>query len=151
MMLGRLVGSGHRIVLFTLPFVVAATLLGVARPSLVSVGGPPPILAIVSLLILVPGVAIWLWSVVLILTRVPRGELITGGPYAVVKHPLYTSVALLVVPWIGFLCDTWLGAPVGAALYLGSRIHAPDEERELAARFGSAWDAYIARVKIPWL
>ena len=59
---------------------------------------------------------------VLILTNVPKGELITGGPYAIVKHPLYTAVALLVIPWIGFLSNTWLGAGIGIALYVGSRI-----------------------------
>jgi Isoprenylcysteine carboxyl methyltransferase (ICMT) family. len=47
---------------------------------------------------LIPGVTIWIWSVVLILTKVPRGELITSGPYALVKHPIYTGVALLVLP-----------------------------------------------------
>ena len=70
----------------------------------------------------------WIWSVVLILTRVPRGELITSGPYALVKHPLYTAVAVLVLPWIGFLFNTWLGALIGVALYIGSRIFAPAEE-----------------------
>jgi hypothetical protein len=37
------------------------------------------------------------------------------------KHPLYTAVALLVVPWLGFLLDTWLGAVIGEGLYLASR------------------------------
>jgi protein-S-isoprenylcysteine O-methyltransferase Ste14 len=32
------------------------------------------------------------------------------------KHPLYTSVALLVLPWIGFLLDTSVGALIGVAL-----------------------------------
>ncbi len=59
---------------------------------------------------LVPGLAIWLWSVILILANVPRGRLITGGPYGWVKHPLYAAVALLVLPWAGFRLDTWLCA-----------------------------------------
>ena len=28
---------------------------------------------------------------ILILARVPRGELVTTGPFALVKHPLYTA------------------------------------------------------------
>ena len=71
---------------------------------------------------LVPGLAMWLWSVILILANVPRGRLITGGPYGWVKHPLYAAAALLVLPWAGFLLDTWLGAAIGAVLYLASRI-----------------------------
>jgi protein-S-isoprenylcysteine O-methyltransferase Ste14 len=67
------------------------------------------------------------------------------------KHPLYTSVALLVLPWIGFLLNTWLGALIGVVLYIGSRIFAPTEEAELSKTFGTSWDEYSSTVKIPWL
>jgi protein-S-isoprenylcysteine O-methyltransferase Ste14 len=101
--------------------------------------------------VLAVGIVVWAWSVVLIVTRVPRQELITTGPYSVLKHPLYTAVALLVLPRVGFLVNTWLGALVGIVLYGSSRRFAPMEERELARTFGSAWDAYAKSVKIPWL
>ena len=91
----------------------------------------------------------WIWSVVLILTKVPKGELITGGPYAIVKHPLYTAVALLVLPWVGFLLNTWLGAVIGIALYIGSRIYEPEEEARMSEAFGARWDAYRRSVLIP--
>jgi protein-S-isoprenylcysteine O-methyltransferase Ste14 len=96
-----LVGSGDKIALLTLPFLIVGLILNVAYPSLFDVGGPPNIRRVVSFVVLVPGVAIWLWSIILILTKVPKGELITSGPNSLVKHPLYTSVALLVLPWIG--------------------------------------------------
>jgi protein-S-isoprenylcysteine O-methyltransferase Ste14 len=105
----------------------------------------------VSLLVLVAGVVIWAWTVVLILRKVPHGELITTGPYSVVKHPLYTGVGLLVLPWAGFLLDTWLGVVLGAVLYLASRRFAREEEADLAATFGNRWDAYARSVAIPWL
>jgi protein-S-isoprenylcysteine O-methyltransferase Ste14 len=146
-----LVGTGDRIATFVLPFVAIGVALNVWRPSLFSVGGPPAALKVVSAIALVPGIVIWLWSVVLILTRVPRKELITNGPFALVKHPLYTDVALLVLPAAGFLLDTWLGALIGALLYVGTRMCAPAEERELAATFGPAWDRYCHDVAIPWL
>jgi protein-S-isoprenylcysteine O-methyltransferase Ste14 len=125
--------------------------LNIAFPSAFSVGGPPPALRLVSVVILAVGVAVWAWSVFLILTKVPRGELITTGPYAVVKHPLYAAVALLVLPWLGFLFDTWLGALVGVAIYIGSRMFATEEEAELSATFGRAWDDYTRSVWLPWL
>jgi hypothetical protein len=37
-------------------------------------------------------------------------------------------VPLLVLPWAGFLCDTWLGAVIGAD-----------------------WDRYRAAVRVAWL
>jgi protein-S-isoprenylcysteine O-methyltransferase Ste14 len=151
MKLKALVGSGDKIGLLVVPVLAVGVALNIAFPSVFRVGGPPLALKIVSLVALVPGVVVWLWSVALILTRVPKGELITGGPYALVKHPLYTGVALLVLPWIGFLLDTWLGALVGVVLYIASRMYSPAEDEALKAAFGSAWDAYAARVAIPWL
>lgn len=149
--LGALIGSGDRIGAFVLPFVLAGVALNIAFPEAFSVGGAPPWLLAVSAFVLAAGVAAWAWSVLLILTRVRSGELVTTGPYALVKHPLYTSVALLVLPWLGFLLDTWLGALVGIALYVASRLFAPAEEADLAACFGRDWDAYCRRVKVPWL
>ena len=151
MNLKKLVGSGDKIILLTLPFLVTGLVLNILRPALFSVGGPPAALKVLSIIVLIPGVLIWLWSVVLVLVRVPRGELITGGPYALVRHPLYTSVGLLVFPWLGFLLDTWLGALVGIVLYIASRRFAPEEDKYLARTFGAAWDAYSRRVWIPWL
>jgi len=149
--LATLVGSGDKIGLFMLPFVIGGLALNVVFPSFFGVGGPPTWLRSVSILVLIAGVTIWIWSVALILAKVPRGELITTGPYALVKHPLYTAVALLVIPWCGFLLDSWLGAALGVVLYVGSRMFAPAEEADLRSTFGAEWDAYVEIVKLPWV
>jgi protein-S-isoprenylcysteine O-methyltransferase Ste14 len=146
--LTSLIGSGDRIGAFVLPFVLIGVALNIAFPDAFSVGGPPRWVQVVSALCLATGAVVWGWSVVLILTRVRAGELVTTGPYSLVKHPLYTSVALLVLPWLGFMLDTWLGAAIGIALYVGSRLFAPAEEVCLAERFGPDWDAYCEQVKI---
>jgi protein-S-isoprenylcysteine O-methyltransferase Ste14 len=151
MNLRNLVGSGDRIALLTLPFVIGGVLLNLARPATFSVGGPPGWLRILSVGVLVPGLVIWVWSVVLILTHVPRGRLITSGPYGWVKHPLYTAVALLVIPWIGFLLDTWLGVVLGGVLYVAARIFSPAEEAIMSRAFGDSWRDYSHRVKLHWL
>ena len=131
-----LIGSGDKIMLFTLPFLIVGVVLQFAAPSFMDVGGPPDWLRAISIVVLAVGVVLWLWAVALILAKVPHGELITTGPYAVMKHPIYASVALLVLPWLGFLLDSWLGALVGIGLYVGSRIYAPAEEEQLAETFG---------------
>jgi len=147
----RLVGSGDRIMLLTLPFLAIGLALNILYPSQFSVGSLPIVLKVLFAIILIPGITIWIWSVVLILTKVPRQELITEGPYSLVKHPLYTGVALLVLPWIGLLFNTWLGALIGTILYVASRVFSPEEERALSKTFGAAWDEYSSKVKIPWL
>ena len=79
-----LVGSGDKIALLTLPFVIVGVILNVAFPAVFDVGGPSDALRVISIVVLIAGIAVWLWSVVLILRKVPRGELITSGPFALV-------------------------------------------------------------------
>ncbi len=149
--LKQLVGSGDRIGLLVLPILVLGVILNVLFPSFFAVGGPSGLLAGISVVVLVPGIVVWLWSVVLILKKVPKKELITDGPYSLVKHPLYTGVAFLVLPWAGFLLNTWLGLVIGVALYIGSRLYSPTEEQMLAEVHGTAWIEYCKKVKVPWL
>lgn len=147
----NLVGAGDKIGKVVLPFLALGVAANIWRPSLFAVGGPSAGLRIAALAVLGVGVVMWLWSVVLILTRVPRGELITSGPFALVKHPLYTGVSLLVLPAVGVLLNTWLGAALGAVIYIAARRYAPAEEIALSEAFGAEWDAYEDSVALPWL
>ena len=147
----ELIGSGSKIGRVAAPFLMAGVILNILAPSLFSVGGPSAGLKAISIVIVITGVVIWMWSGVLILKKVPRKELITNGPYSVVKHPLYTAVALLVLPWIGILFNTWLGVLIGIVVYIGSRIYSPEEEKLLSRTFGNSWDEYCNKVKIPWI
>jgi protein-S-isoprenylcysteine O-methyltransferase Ste14 len=149
--LKALIGSGDRIALFTVPIALVVLALWAMDQSRFAVDGTAPVARAITLAILAVGLVGWAWSAVLILTRVPKGELITSGPFAVVKHPLYTSVGLLVLPAIGILIGTWLGLVIGLTLYVGARLFAPAEERDLRGRFGVRWDAYEQRVLLPWL
>jgi protein-S-isoprenylcysteine O-methyltransferase Ste14 len=146
-----LLGSGDKIGLFTLPFLLLGVILNRKKPLFFSVGGPPIVVKVIALLMLLPGVTMWIWSVMLIVTNVLQNKPITTGPYALVKHPLYTSVALLVLPSIGLLLNTWLGGVIGIILYTGSRLFAPEEEALLSKTFGPTWEEYRKQVKIPWL
>jgi protein-S-isoprenylcysteine O-methyltransferase Ste14 len=149
--LKELIGSGDKIMLITLPFIVIGLILNFLFPHFFSVGGPSEPLKTVSFIILFFGIINWLWSVVLILIKVPKKELITYGPYALNKHPIYNGVAFLVLPWLGFLLNSWLGVVIGIALYFGSRVYSPKEEAMLAETFGPDWDEYAKKVLIPWI
>ena len=145
-----LVGGGDRIGLVTLPFLVVGVVLNIAfrrcSPSAVRRRGSACSRCS----------SCWSGSltgrgVCLLLIKVPRRELITNGPYAVVKHPLYTGAALLVLPWLVPAQHPARRRDQDFMLYVASRMFAPAEEVELAQTFSGVWDAYIAEVKLPWL
>lgn len=150
MKLENLVGAGDRVIAGMLPVAAAGIAANVVWPDVFWMGfGTAGLVAGIVLLAL--GVPLWLWAVAQILVYVPRGKLITTGPFALVLHPIYTSVALLVIPGAGLVLDTWVGFAVGGALYVSSRIFAPREERELASAFPTEYPAYRAKVLAPWL
>ena len=91
------------------------------------------------------GVALWATTVRRFLRGFRAGELITDGPFALCRNPLYASVALFVLPGLGLILETWtllLLVPVAAVLVVRA---ARREERDLARLFGAEWDAYAAR------
>jgi protein-S-isoprenylcysteine O-methyltransferase Ste14 len=150
MNLKLLVGSGDKIGLLVLPFLIVGLALAILIPPSIALPQSDAV-RVVGIVLLVPGIVIWAWSAVLILTNVPRRKLITGGPFRLVKHPLYTGVALLVLPGLGLILGTWLGIAFGIILYAASRAFSPEEERTLSKEFGAAWDEYAESVLLPWL
>ena len=73
-------------------------------------------------------------------------ELITGGPYALVRHPIYAGLALAFVG-SALAIGQWR-AVIGVALALIAVCHRMIvEERFMRERFGAAYDAYAQRVR----
>jgi protein-S-isoprenylcysteine O-methyltransferase Ste14 len=150
MKLKALVGAGDRVMGLTLPFIVIGVAANIIWPAVFRMGSGRGGL-IAGIILLVIGLPLWITSVVQILVWVPRKTLITTGPFRLMLHPLYTSVALLVLPGVGLVLDTWLGFALGAVLYLSSRIFSPAEEKLLDRYFPTEYPAYRGRVLLPWL
>lgn len=73
-------------------------------------------------------------------------ELVTTGPYARVRHPIYSGIGALFVA-TGLAFDTPAGLLAGIVIYgLGTAIRVQGEESVLRATFGEAYAAYAARV-----
>ncbi len=150
MTLRTLIGSGHKIMAATLPFAAVAVAAAMLWPRVFALPRGPGVV-VVGAVLLVIGVPMWLASVIQVAVHVPRGELITTGPFAIVRHPLYTSVALLVIPGAGLLFGSWVGLPIGAVLYVFSRAWSVEEEKELRRVFAADYERYRSRVLLPWL
>lgn len=146
-----LMGSGRKIGAFSLPFFVIGITINYFYPQIFRIDGSSGPLFWISIVFLLLGVINWVWSVILILIKVPRNELITTGPFSLVKHPLYVGFVFLIIPWAGFLLNSWLGIVLGLVLYIAIRIFAPKEEQILSKIFGKDWDDYSKNVLLPWI
>jgi protein-S-isoprenylcysteine O-methyltransferase Ste14 len=73
-------------------------------------------------------------------------RLVRTGPYAVVRHPIYSSMlALLLAMLTAMTRPLWIG--ISLALYIaGTEIRVRTEDRLLAARFPEEFAAYRRQV-----
>jgi protein-S-isoprenylcysteine O-methyltransferase Ste14 len=91
------------------------------------------------------------WSVTLEIRD--KHELIRGGPYALVRHPMYTSFLLMGIGQ-AFLLSNWIVGLAGlfgfAVLFL---LRVNKEERMMLEMFGSQYQDYMERTKriIPYV
>lgn len=78
-------------------------------------------------------------------------DLITRGPYALVRHPIYSGILLMMVGTaIGLLFAWWLVVAAAGVYFVYS---ARAEESYMCDRFPDAYPAYRARTKmlVPFL
>ena len=71
-------------------------------------------------------------------------QLVTAGPYAYVRHPMYLGLFLAAAGGL-LLYRVWTFLFV-IVTFLGLPARAGYEEQALAAEFGPAWEAYCRRV-----
>lgn len=71
--------------------------------------------------------------------------LITQGPFAKSRNPIYVANTLLVAGAGLIFGIAWLVLAALAGALLTQKLAIEREERHLAARFGTAWDEYAAR------
>jgi protein-S-isoprenylcysteine O-methyltransferase Ste14 len=91
------------------------------------------------------------WSITLEIRQ--QHELVSGGPYAVIRHPMYTSFLLMGLAQ-AFLLSNWFAGAAGligfAVLFF---LRVDREEHMMLEIFGPQYRAYMKRTKrlIPYL
>ncbi|MFC7300433.1 methyltransferase [Cognatiluteimonas weifangensis] len=73
-------------------------------------------------------------------------RLLTDGVFALSRNPIYLGNTLLLAGVGLALPSAWMVAAALVAAWLVDRLAIRREERHLAARFGAAYAAYVARV-----
>jgi protein-S-isoprenylcysteine O-methyltransferase Ste14 len=84
------------------------------------------------------------WSIT---ARVVTGhKLATGGPYNLVRHPIYTGMLGMLIA-TGIAVSYWQALAIATLVFLaGTMIRIRSEERLLRETFGAEFEAYAQRV-----
>lgn len=81
-----------------------------------------------------------------ILPHRAAGRLVTHGPFAWSRNPIYLGNTILLIGLAFLLGNGWFLPAAVLAAYATQELAIRREEQHLAARFGSQWQAYAARV-----
>ena len=82
-----------------------------------------------------------------ILPHRPANHLVTSGPYAFSRNPIYLSNALLTFGIGLAVGNAWFMIAAIAGIYLEQKLAVEREERHLEHKFGKAWRDYAKRVR----
>ena len=132
--------------------------LFLARDLPLSPGGWEGALAVAGVLLAWAGAALAVWAR-LTLGRwfsasfgvKPGHALVTTGPYAIVRHPMYTAL-LMLGTGLAVAHDSVITLGVALLYAVPFTLHTYIEEQIFAQHFGAAWTDYAARVPrlLPW-
>ncbi len=142
----NIVGQGGKIILFTLPALIAAIAAQIYLPQIAALPASLSFIQPVGYVLLIPGVILWGTAVVQLLTGFPQGKLVTTGAYGVVRNPIYSSVTWFVLPATALLTLTWVYFVASVFLYVGVIIFIRKEEEQLRQAFGKEYEDYMTRV-----
>ena len=84
------------------------------------------------------------------ITFSPAATLVTSGLCAFTRNPMYVSLALLAIAFALFLNTWWAVLLRVPTLLIVQQLVIVPEERYLARRFGTEYEAYTRRVR-RWL
>ena len=90
------------------------------------------------------GVGLRFWATLYVGGRKTR-EVVSDGPYSVVRHPLYLGTALLLLSVTAFLKSETCLIGVLLAMSAYRLLTVPAEEEELRQLLGAEYEAYAAR------
>jgi protein-S-isoprenylcysteine O-methyltransferase Ste14 len=141
-----IVGQGGKIILFTLPSLIAAILVNTYLPQIAALPKGISFVRPVGYLLLLLGLVLWGAAVVQLLTGFSKGKLVTTGAYGVVRNPIYSSMTFFILPAVALLTLTWVYLVPSVFLYVGVMIFIGTEEKQLTKAFGKAYVDYMAGV-----
>lgn len=73
-------------------------------------------------------------------------DLVTSGPYRLIRHPIYSGVLLMIIGTAVGITPLWWLVAAAAGFYFVHSARA--EERYMAERFPDTYAAYRARTKM---
>lgn len=146
---GSYFGQGPKMVR---PAILVALLGGIAawlEPDVfrLAPGFMQPLRMLLGWMLTIGGVVFYFWGLFKMVPAVKSGRLETGGPFAMVRHPMYSAVLVFLFPGIALLTGAWFILVASIVGWLAFRKWAPVEEQSMLESFGQEYADYKAKTR----
>lgn len=138
-----LFGCGPRLALLCLPYIILSLSVMFIYPEFLNLPFiDKPLFMIAGFVWAGIGTIFWICSAVYFLKHFKPGSLITKGPFALCRNPIYSSLIVFIIPSLGIIFHSGLILSIALVLYLGFRISIHGETIVLKKIFGEEYDRY---------
>jgi protein-S-isoprenylcysteine O-methyltransferase Ste14 len=136
-------GCGPRLALLSLPYVILSLIVMCKYPEFFDLRFLDFSSAkIFGFIWLGLGVIYWMYSAIFFLKHFKPGKLITQGPFALCRNPIYSSIIVFIIPSLSLIFHSGLTFSISLVLYIGFRISIHGEANVLRRIFGEDYEIY---------
>lgn len=138
-----LFGCGPRLALLCLPYVILSLIVMYKYPGFGDLKFlDSSFIKVLGFIWLVIGFTFWICSAIYFFKNFKPGKLLTKGPFALCRNPIYSSVIVFIIPAVAIISHSGLILSISLVLYLGFRISIHGETNVLQRTFGEEFEIY---------
>jgi protein-S-isoprenylcysteine O-methyltransferase Ste14 len=138
-----LFGCGPKLALLCLPYVILSLIVMYIYPEFFDLKFLNFIsVKVLGFVWLGLGIIFWIYSAIFFLKYFKPGKLITQGPFALCRNPIYSSIIVFLIPSLALIFHSGLTFSISLVLYLGFKISIHGETNVLRRIFGEEYEIY---------
>ena len=138
-----LFGCGPKLALVCLPYVILSLIVMYKYPGFLELKFLNlHLVRVLGFVWLVLGVIFWFYSAIFFLKYFKPGKLITKGPFALCRNPIYSSIIVFIIPSLALIFHSGLTFTISLVLYIGFVISIHGEVIVLRRIFGEEYEEY---------
>ena len=138
-----LLGCGPRLAFLSLPYVTLSLTVMYKDPEFLYFNFmDSPYIKVLGLIWLGLGLIFWIYSAIFFLKHFKPGQLITQGPFALCRNPIYSSIIVFIIPSLAIIYSSGLIFTIALVLYLGFKFSIHGETIVLRRTFDKEYEIY---------
>lgn len=138
-----LFGCGPKLALLCLPYIILSLVLRHIYPEFFDLKFLDNVYTrVFGYIWLALGIVFWIYSAVFFLKYFKPGQLLTKGPFALCRNPIYSSIIVFIIPSLALIFHSGLIFTISLVLYIGFKLSIHGETNVLRKIFGEEYDNY---------